>query len=567
MTMTYKEIFGRAFSDIYSRFPLSDTETICRNIADNANLLHISKLSSRNNTIFKDINKKKKRNMSFLAAISAMVAVPLMLGIFVRLYFSMNTTGVDIISPGYAERQAEIEDSRSLDKHQITDEERSDNGSVEVGLTVGFENMSVKVDWYKFDGFDLIIKYSAAFYEDIPEDTAALPRPTANTVNYPDGRETEQSPCFEKYDTEYRSGNTFCMYSKISPVLKPTGSLDIAIDNRCIDGENSPYLFTAIANIPAEKQPIDIYTDLYVSVPENSVVPIDPAAIHLTKLTLRNDGVIYWFDPIGSADNHYPLTDAIILGDYAQVYMDSGRKLVFEGGYSSTDTYIKCNLKEGETIDPRDVSEVYLCGEPVYLKSSPENDTSDKNSFINAAPSDIIFNTVQYGRVILDSLYLTPTSVEFTFTPDMTNNITGGGIVAANDFSVSISFHDGNVKDISDLPHSIGVAISSDTGLHSTTLTYDLSDHRTAPRYVGNVTINGVTVPLENFTAEDGSEIKRYVRSNVVSPGNTVETVSPAPVDAFNIGSAVQESGLVGTTVDKNIQPGENWVSLPSESE
>ncbi len=561
--MKYKDIFEQAFSDIYTRFPLSDTGTICENVTKRSSQLHTRKNICRFSSDIKDNPTVQKHNKSFYKTVSVIAVMSLVLGAFVGIYYFSphKNGGIDITSPGYAQKQAEIEESKKLDEHQITDEERSESGTTEVGLTAEFDNINVKVSWYKFDGTDLIIKYSVTFYSEIPDDLSTLPRPTGNTISYPDNREAEQIPSFEKHDIAYRDGNTFYMYSKISPVTKPLETYDVAIDNRRIDGESSPYLFTAIANIPENKQPIETALDKYITLPEKAA-PFEGITMHLTKLTLKSDHVIFWFDEI--ADNGNTTIITALAGEQCeQVIMNDGRQLVFDGGYSGSNTYYSCNLTESNTIDPRDVSEVYLFGEPVYLKSIPKNDASAKYDESNGNSDDIIYiDTTPYGKVRLDTLSLSPYMLELTFTPADNDDPTGGGIVRTQDLSIKLYYHDGSISSISDMPHSFGEEIFAD-GRRKRTITYDLSDNRVAPQYVGYITINGVPIEISEAGSYDTKEYRGSSAEAVAESGAPF----PSAIDAQNIGSSVYEGGLVGTVIDKSITPSENWISLPPENE
>ena len=559
--MTYKDVFSRAFSDIYTRFPLSDTETICRNVTELAEKLQNSKIK-RYKAVSSTIKASEKPDRSLVKTVSAVAAVSVVLGAVVGLSAHFYNKGLDITTPGYAQKQAEIEASKALDKHQITDEERSESGTTEVGLTAELGDMNVKVLWYRFDGTDLIIKYSVTFFGDIPENLDTLPRPTANVVNYPDGRETLNCPSFEKCDIAYRDGNTFCMYSKISPVSKPVESLDIAIDNRRIDNENSPYLFTAIANIPEDKQPIEIVLDKYITIPEESE-HFGGNVLHLTKLTIKSDQITFWYDDIPDSFDDYTIAMFLTSGQYAQAAMNDGTYLVFDGGYSGGDPYYSCHLTDESAVDPRDVSEVYLCGELIYLKSNPENDISGKYAESIEDSSNIIIyiDTTPYGKVRLDTLSLSPYKLELTFTPVNDENPAGGGIVRTQDLSIRLYYHDGSVSDISDMPHGFGEEIFAD-GQRKRTITYDLSDNRVAPQYIGYITINGAPVEI----SEAGSYDTKEYRGSSSETDNSSDIPFPSAIDAQNIQPIVQDGGIVGTVIDRSITPSENWITLPPEN-
>ena len=179
-----------------------------------------------------------------------------------------------------------------------------------------------------------------------------------------------------------------------------------------------------------------------------------------------------------------------------------------------------------------------------------------------AIAEDIYFNRSGFGTFRLEELRLTRSSLEFSFSPAYPESQIGGNeLVRAKDFSIQIFYHDGNMKDISDLPYSMGVSLSQSAEI--TTVKFDLSENLMAPGYVGYIVINNAVVPLESVNDDRGIENKVYSRDNE----NVNNTPAPLPsaIDAQGIYPSTKEGGLVGTAIDHSIEPSDNWISIPAE--
>lgn len=542
--MTYKEIFNNAFSDIYKRFPLSDTDTICRNAEKYSHELHLSRNVFYSSSKFKENPKNNFANKPFIVAISAIAVFSAMIGIVV----AVTTNGGQVItSPGYAQMQAEQEAAMALDTHTVSDEEREYNEScTDLNISCEVTDFGIDLQWYKFDGYDIIIRYDVTCRGNIPDDLKNLPRPSSNYVVI--NGEEQNCPSFETYDIIGRSGNTFKLYAKLSLVVAPADEISVAVDNRRLNENEAVYTFTASANIPHDLQPVDCY--------ENILLTVEGVELHLENLTIKPTSVLFTFSESVGGDDYNSVT--MSLYKTLRVIMSDGSTLVFDGGYTGGGNVFTAELTKDNAIVPNEVDAVYLCGEKIYSK----NDMIAESMVETAIAEDIYFNRSGFGTFRLEELRLTKRSLEFSFSPAYPESQIGGNeLVRAKDFSIQIFYHDGNMKDISDLPYSMGVSLSQSAEI--TTVTFDLSEYPTAPGYVGYIVINNAIVPLESVNDDHGNENKVYSRKgeNV----NDAPAPLPSAIDAQGIYPSTKEGGLVGTAIDHSIEPSDNWISIPEE--
>ena len=508
--MTYKEIFGRAFSDIYTRFPLSDTETICRNVKDRAAGKYIPG------------SKKKSAAVPIAAVLSGAAALSLAVGL---LLGSGVFLGQDITTPGYAQMQAEMEAVRALDTHNITDEQRSDTDSVPLGISRTFGDYKVSLLWYKFDGTDAIIKYKVTCLGDIPDDLSLLPRPTSNYINPEDG--FDSLPSFESYDIVGRDSNTFTLYSKLNVVMPPVYELPVGIDNRRTDGISSPYMFTALATIPEDRTPIEYDTGITLNYPGKD------QSLILTHITINPGRISFTFDEndiVSVFGEGSSLTDLIMS---TTVMMKNGESLVFGGGFGSGGNMFSCLLDEEVLIDPREVDYIEILGVKVYIAAEQEiieipPDEQDETEY---AADDILIYSHIYGGLRLEEVRLHRKDFSVSVMMDDSVKVSDGGLVFVPEFKVVLLFHDNTIMDISDKMSAGGEGTIIYDNTRRITRYYDLSDDQVSPRNVVGVYINDILVSLELDSESLGteSETRYYIRSGEAADTVT-ETSEAAPI-------------------------------------